>query len=216
MPYDKKTKVAQALDSLASFLKKPEIRKMLDEDPGDPPEPKQPDAPAQDEDRLAALEAKLNELEIQLRNLKPSEDEAPEDEPESGQPAEPDAPRTTDTAMVRTVDADIKRRAETLVPGMVVQTTDQACAVQRAALRTAMTQDKSIGEVVAGALHGSTLDSCDCVTLDAAFLAASEVAKIRNNGKTADALKGVSTKDFGKTVTPADINRMNREHHKKG
>lgn len=213
---DKKIKKATFLDSLASFLKKPEVRKMLDEDPGDPPEPKQPETPATDEDRLAALEAKINELEIQLRNLKPTEDEDPKDEPEDGQPAEPDAPRTTDAATVRTVDADVKRRAETLVPGMVVQTSDQACAVQRAALRTAMTKDKAIGDVVTGALHGSTLDSCDCVTLDAAFLAASEVAKIKNNGKTADALQGASTKDFGKAVTPADINRANREFHKKG
>ena len=216
MPEDKKTKMSKVLDSLRGFLEKPEVRKMLDEDPGDPPEPKQPETPATDEDRLAVLEAKINELEIQLRNLKPTEDEDPKDEPEDGQPAEPDAPRTTDAATVRTVDADIKRRAETLVPGMVVQTSDQVCAVQRAALRTAMTKDKAIGDVVTGALHGSTLDSCDCVTLDAAFLAASEVAKIKNNGKTADALQGASTKDFGKAVTPADINRANREFHKKG
>ena len=216
MPEDKKKK-ASVLDSLRGFLKTPEVRKMLDEEPGDQPEPKQPDAPTGDEDRLTALEAKVNELEIQLRNLNPTDDEDPAAQPDNGgQPAEPDAPRTTDAAPVRTVDADIKRRAETLVPGMVVQATDQACAVMRTALRTAMVKDQAIGEVVKSALHNSTLDSCDCVTLDAAFLAASEVAKIKNNGRTADALRSATTKDFGKAVTPADINRANREFHKKG
>ncbi|MGE4191797.1 MAG: DUF2213 domain-containing protein [Pseudodesulfovibrio sp.] len=214
MPKEKKQ--TTFLDTLAGFLKKPEVRKMLDEEGGDPPQPEKPDVPATDEDRMAALEARLNELEIQVRNLKPTEDEDPADEPGGEQPAEPDATGTTDAAPVRTVDADTKRRAEYLVPGMVVQTSDQACAVQRAALRTAMTRDKAIGDVVTGALRGSTLDGCDCVTLDAAFLAASEVAKAKNNGKTADALKGASTKDFGKATTPADINRMNREFHKKG
>lgn len=214
MPEKKKSTV---LDTLVGFLKKPEVARMLDEadDPPAEPEKETPATDAEGDDRLAVLEAKLNELEIQVRNLMKTEDE---EEPADDQPAEPDVPekKTTDAATARTVDADTTSRAKVLVPGMDVRDSDQRCAVQRTALRSASAKDANVNAVVASALDGSTLDSCDCVTLDAAFLAASEIAKVKNNTTTADGLTGVSVKDFGKAVTPADINKQNAEFHKEG
>lgn len=217
-------KKSTVLDTLANFLKKPEVARMLDEEGGDPPTDPEKEKPATDapEDELAALKAKVNELEIQVRNLSKPADADPEKKKpakDDEQPAEPDVPedkKTADAAMVRTVDADTAARAKTLVPGMVVHDSDQQCSVQRAALRSATANDSNVSAVVASALSGSTLDSCDCVTLDAAFLAASEVAKVKNNQATTDGLTQVSVKDFGKATTPADINRMNSEFHKKG
>ena len=54
------------------------------------------------------------------------------------------------------------------------------------------------------------------MTLDAAFIAASEVAASRNNRRTADALTKTSVRDFGKAVSPADINKANRDFYKRG
>lgn len=220
---DKKKSLAQ---KVKDFFSDPDVKKVLDEaESGQPAEPEK-EQPATDapEDKLAALEAKVNELEIQVRNLSTSTDD--EDDPEKDkpaadeeQPAEPDVPekeKARDAAPARTVDADTAARAKVLVPGMSVHDSDQRCAVQRAALRTASAKDSNVKTVVLGALGGSTLDSCDCVTLDAAFLAASEIAKVKNNAATADGLTQVSVKDFGKAVTPAEINRMNSEFHKKG
>lgn len=208
------------LDGLFDWFKSPEGQKTLDsldeEPPADSETEKAADAP---EDDLAALTARVNELEIQVRNLGKQADT--EDDADDGQPAEPDVPNeekkksTADAALTRTVDADTTARARVLMPGMTVHDSDQQCAVQRAALRHASSRDSNINAVVASALSGATLDSCDCVTLDAAFLAASEVARIRNNTATADGLTKVSVKDFGKAVTPADINAMNAKFHDK-
>ena len=97
---------------------------------------------------------------------------------------------------------------------MQVHDSDKRCAVQRAALRVA-TKDKAVDAVLKATLRGGTLDSCDCVTLDAAFVAASEVAKVRNNDRTTDALTKARTTDFGKVATPADINAANAAHYAK-
>lgn len=216
-----KKKTNSVLDALVGFLRKPEVRKALDEDTDQPTPPAEPETPASDEgeDRLAALEARINELEIQLRNLAAPKDEEPETTDED-QPAEPDVPdekpKARDAALARTVDAETKQRAMILVPGMSVRDSDKICAVQRSALRAASAKDESVAKAVTGALRGATLDGCDCVTLDAAFLVATEVAKVRNNQATADGLTKTSVRDFGKAVTPADINRANEAFYKKG
>jgi hypothetical protein len=97
---------------------------------------------------------------------------------------------------------------------MRFRTGDSACSVKRTALRMAM-GDSAINNVVTSCLRGQSLDRADKLTLDAAFVAASELAGAGNNRRTADALTRSKTKDFGKPVTPADINRMNREFHDK-
>ncbi|WP_279131254.1 hypothetical protein, partial [Bilophila wadsworthia] len=129
---------------------------------------------------------------------------------------EDDPARTTDRAMRRrTADADTLRRAATLAPGHAFRMTDKACTVKRVALRDAC-RDKGISRIVDACLRGTDLERCDCMTLDAAFIAASEVAANRANRRTADALTRASVRDFGKTVSPADINKANRDFYKRG
>lgn len=208
---------------------------------GKKPEEGQEAAPVKDdatEERLAALESKMEEISIALRQLAGSEGsetsqdgEDPDGEEGAGtsdEEQDPEQPtgdgekpcgKTGDgvrakarDARARTVDADTKARAAVLAPRIKVMDGDKRCAVQRAALRVAI-QDKAIGEVVNAALRGSTMDSCDGVTLEAAFVAASEVAKVQNNRRTADGLITAKTTDFGKTKTPAEINEANRKHY---
>lgn len=174
---------------------------------------------------------KLDEVLMLLRTLVEGKSTSDEDDPKAtgdGEPVntddeeptdtndEEEPARTTDRAMRRrTADADTLNRAAVLAPRHAFRTTDRDCAVKRIALRDAC-RDKSISRVVDACLRGSTLDRCDCVTLDAAFIAASEVATSRNNRRTADALTKTTVRDFGKPVSPADINKANRDFYKRG
>lgn len=223
----KKSFKDKVTDAFSGWLKSPDGQKVLDEMEEELPAEGAEEAPAtdSDEDRLTAIESKVSEMEITLRGLDISTDEAePEgDKPvtDEEQPVEPDVPDVTkekdkarDAALARTVDADTMTRAKTLAPGIQVHDADKLCVVQRVALRAA-SKDGAIHNVVTATLRGSTLDNCDCVTLDAAFVAASEIAKAQNNARTADGLTTASTKDFGKTVSPADINAANAKFHDK-
>jgi hypothetical protein len=237
------------LDRLVAALGSPKTRRALDEALAESGEekpekksekkPEGGEAAAADdatEERLAALEAGMEEIKISLRQLAKSEeteqaaadDEEVEagpggdDEPETATDGEEEKPakigdraaRAKARDAARTVDTDTRDRAKLLHPKLRVMDGDRRCAVQRAALRQAM-GDKAMTGVVKATLRGSTLDSCDCVTLDAAFIAASEVAKIRNDKSTADGLRKATVKDFGATVTPADINKANAEAYAK-
>ena len=115
----------------------------------------------------------------------------------------------------RTADADTVRRAKILTPGLAVRTGDSLCVVQRAALRGV--QDTAVRRVVDSCLRGTPLGKADCLTLDAAFTAASEVAALANNSRTADNLTRQQMRDFGgaSAPTPADINAMNRKFYGK-
>lgn len=232
MSKDKNQKKASFADRLAEFFKRPEVRKAFDaaEEPESEaqPAPEQTD-PASDADRLAALESKMNELAIEVRRIAElaagtaDEEETPPADPDEEQPAQPDVPSQDQAARpapapardAATVDADTKRRAESMAPGLLVVDSDRRCSVQRVALRSAV-KDAAVAKVVEGTLRGSTLDGCDCVTLDAAFIAASELVAAQNNNRTTDALTRASARDFGKPVTPAEINRRNAEFHKRG
>lgn len=229
-------------DKLLKALGNPKVRKAMDEAAEEAKPDTQPEKPAQDEgeDRIAALEEKFGELMLTVRQIgeqvaklgKPEPDEAATDE---DQPAEPDVPdggkkpeaeekahdrarndKARDAAAraaTMTVDADVKSRSALLAPSLPVRDTDARCSVQRVALRTAMTNDAALNKVVAAALGGSTLDSCDCMTLDAAFTLASDVAAAKNNATTVDGLTRATTKDFGKPASPADINAMNAKFY---
>lgn len=209
----------------------------IEEEPAKRPEDKGKDPEAgtadEGEDRLAKLEAQVGELTLLMRKLVEGEgaeaatDEDPEaatgDEDPEGE-EKPDPTKTGDRARAkardartvdaRTVDADTKRRAQLLDPRISVADSDKRCVVQRTALRQAM-RDAAMDKAVKAMLQGSTLDNCDGMTLDAAFVAASEIAHARNNKRTADGLSKASVRDFGKATTPADINKANREHHAK-
>ncbi|WP_462430479.1 DUF2213 domain-containing protein [Bilophila wadsworthia] len=182
---------------------------------------------------------KLDEVLMLLRTLVEGKSTSDEDDPKStededttetnddetvntgdnepdGTSDEDDPARTTDRAMRRrTADADTLRRAATLAPGHAFRMTDKACTVKRIALRDAC-RDKGISRIVDACLRGTDLERCDCMTLDAAFIAASEVAANRANRRTADALTRASVRDFGKAVSPADINKANRDFYKRG
>lgn len=231
------------MDRLVAALGSPKARRALDEALAESEEPaakkaeeKKPEPAAADdatEERLAALEAGMEEIKITLRQLAKAEEEeaqatdeddpeaaSDEDDPQAATDEDESAKKTTDSAArlkakardARVVDADTRLRAKLLSPGIRIDDADKVCAVQRAALRTAVA-DKVLGGAVKAALRGAALDTCDCVTLDAAFVAASEVAKVRNNGRTADGLSKVTVKDFGTATTPADINKANEAAH---
>uniref|UniRef100_UPI00255A7C4D hypothetical protein n=1 Tax=Pseudodesulfovibrio pelocollis TaxID=3051432 RepID=UPI00255A7C4D len=167
---------------------------------------------------------------ILVRQALPSKDEdeptgdeeepkpaADEDEPEPPAPAKDkarDKTRDARTADARTVDADVKSRARLLWPDMRVADSDDACAVKRMALRAA-SNDADLERTMTAALRGSTLDACDCLTLDAAFVATSEVARLKRNRDSVNGLTRATARDFGKATTPADINRANEEFYAK-
>jgi hypothetical protein len=202
-------------------------------------------SPAGDDDRFAALEAKVDELVLAIRALSgENADNDPEntgdDDPENTGDKDPEEtgdddtvddenPETGDDDPVatgdrkrgrsrdarRVCDADTVRRAKIIAPGIAARVGDSHCAVVRHALRKAM-RDSAIAPSIKSVLRGSTLDNADCLTLDAAFMTASELARHANNKRTADGLTRRSVKDFGKSITPADINKANQEFYSRG
>ena len=196
-------------------------------------------APAADSEQaatdndLTAIVAKLDEMLLLLRSLAEGKagtgdsDEATDDseeatgDEEATADSDPDdeeektPAKTGDAHKNRLADAETVRRAKVLAPNLAARVGDSACIVKRAALRNAV-KDANLKKVVDACLRGSSLDGADCLTLDAAFVAASEVGKRANNTKTADSLTRTTVHDFGKATTPEDINRANREFHAKG
>jgi len=111
---------------------------------------------------------------------------------------------------------DVLSRAEVLVPGFKVQTTDSVnngksvLNAKRAVLKQAYaTAD---GQKVIAPFVGANanFDTLPIHTIDSAFIGASELMKQQNNSK--GVRSGVSTKDFGRApLSVADINARNRE-----
>lgn len=221
------------------LLSRPDVRKAMDEaleEEGKASDEDQEEQPATDADALEQIAASLEEMKLLLRTLvegkggtadedTPTGDEdeptGDEDEPVADAGEEEETPRPTGDRAPRrksvqgkAADSDTLRRAAVLAPQLRFRTGDTACTVKRTSLRMAMA-DAAVRRVVDACLSGQSLDRADCVTLDAAFVAASELGAVGNNRKTADALSRAGARDFGKTVTPADINRMNREFHAK-
>lgn len=111
---------------------------------------------------------------------------------------------------------DVLSRAEVLVPGFKVQTTDSVnngksvLNAKRAVLKQAYaTADgKKVIAPFVGA--NANFDTLPIHTIDSAFIGASELMKQQNNSK--GVRSGVSTKDFGRApLSVADINARNRE-----
>jgi hypothetical protein len=214
-----KPKLRQAFDEALEEAKEQEEKK---------PESKE-EAPAGEDDAIAALSAKVDELALMLRSLvervaagddeNKSDDEDPQqtgdEEEEETSDSEEENKATTGDSRKKTADADTVSRARLLSPLVRARAGDCACTVKRAALREAA-RDARLKKTIDACLRGTALDKADCHTLDAAFIAASELAKIGNNRKTADALLSArSARDFGNTVAPADITRINREYYDK-
>ena len=114
----------------------------------------------------------------------------------------------------------ILSRAEILSPGIKLPTLDarmstkdragHLCACQRRALEAAMATDA--GRQAIAPFVGKTTDmnKLPAMLVNAAFMGASELMRRANNG-VGTALAVSRTKDFGHVVTPAEINKRNRE-----
>ncbi|HCT5801647.1 DUF2213 domain-containing protein [Acinetobacter nosocomialis] len=112
---------------------------------------------------------------------------------------------------------EVLSRAEVLVPGFKMPTFDSAnngqavLNTKRYVLKQAhATED---GQKVLAPFVGANpnFDTMPVHTVDAAFIGASELIKQKNN--SAGVRSGISTRDFGRApITPAEINKRNREH----
>jgi len=216
---------------LDRLLGNPKVRKAMDEaaeelaakDEGAETTPPPEQQTATDND------AKLDEILLLLRGIaeavRPAATDEDPDKPEETGDEDPDKEEPTgdedpdETAKTgdrkpkkRTADADTVRRARIIAPHLAARVGDSRCVVQRAALRTAL-KDEALATGIKAALRGSTLDSADCLTLDAAFVVASEMARTATNDRTAKSLTRTKTGDFGKAMTPAEINEINRKYH---
>ena len=213
---------------LDRLFKNPKVKAALDEAAEEVAKDEE-EAPEEQQQTATDSDEKLDEILVLLRTLverlpAKNEDEDPEsgedEDPQGDEEAEDEDPaadeddpaKAKDSAAKRkTADAAIVRRAGLLAPGLRFSTSDSACTVKRMSLRSAM-KDEAVARVVDVCLRGTAIGKADCLTLDAAFMAASEVVAARNNARTADALAGKrQTEDAKKAVTPADINALNRK-----
>jgi hypothetical protein len=242
---DKQPKCTESknMKSFIDWLKKrPKLQKAFDEALAE--EEKEKQAPpaeqekSKDDDPMAALAAKVEELTIMVRGLaekaptadedgeeKKSEDEEQKEPVSDSEEKEPDKGSEKSAATgdsQKFADADTVSRAQLLSPALHARIGDTACVIKKAALRNAQ-RDADLNKTICACLGGKGLDSADCLTVDAAFMATSEVAKIKNNRKTADALvsgqnggSGGGTRgvrDFGLITTPEKMNQANREFY---
>jgi len=174
---------------------------------------------------LTALGKRLDTQDAILKKLVKDAESSPDDEGKK----KPDD-ETTDTviegeqaeankdagAKTYTGDAAFKdtiSRAEILAPGFKLptldsktKTVDAVCQCQRLALQKAVAGDNS--QAVEPFLMGRDIASLTADQLHSVFVGASELVKAQNNAQ--GARRSMSTKDFGKTVTPADMNAQNR------
>lgn len=118
----------------------------------------------------------------------------------------------------KTADAlrDTASRAEILVPGFTMPTADSVpnlagvATVQRKVLADALKTEDGRA-IVTPLLAGRTVDAMPVDAVATVFVAASEMAKQKNNSR--GARQGMKTKDFGSVVTAAEINRRNAEFY---
>ena len=233
-------KLRKFLDSEAEAMAEEE-KKTADEDL----EAKEAEKKTEDEDpneaRFAALEQGHAEIMKQLTAItaalttdEDSEEEAEGEEPgktededleeekteDSGDLTEAELAASNPDAVGKTFDSlkNVISRAEILAPGIKMPSADSMKssgtreALMRKALGVAL-ENESVKEMVKPLLLGRQLGKLTGDSLKLAFNGASELIKVHNNAK--GIRNGVSTKDFGGTMTPAAINQRNREFWKK-
>lgn len=177
-------------------------------------------------DALRSLDARLKAMDEDLQELK----KKVEDDGEDGDEEDLETKDTVinaetgeklDDAGAKLYTGDamkvIAARAEILAPGTKVPTFDAKttdaqrakalCACQRKALEAAFAKDAGIVEPFLG---GRSIGQLPVAQLNAAFMAASELMKHKNNAGSANRVQA-STRDFGRTTTVSDINKLNRE-----
>lgn len=227
-----KTKDADEAEKLAKAVEDeaPDIE-TEDEDPEDESGTKTGDAAFQAEMRkfMKTIDSRMTAIE--KKKTKDSDD--PEKKTEDGDDLEKtkddilkaeEAAKLSEQGVQNHTGDSLKQvlsRAEILAPGIKLPTTDSAnngksvLAAKRMALKQAFaTKD---GQAAIAPFIGSNtdFDAMPVVTIDAAFIGASELIKQQNNA--AGVRSGISTKDWGRSApTPADINARNREFWNKG
>jgi hypothetical protein len=163
--------------------------------------------------RLDALESANAEIMKQLTAimaaLSAKTGDSDEDDGETKTGDADDEPNGEETKT-----GDVIARAEILAPGIQVpsadslKTKDAASQLMRKALGKAL-ENNDVKDSVKPLLFGRSLATLTADSLKTAFYGASELVKAQNNGK--GVRSGITTKDFGKAVTPAMINERNRE-----
>jgi len=168
--------------------------------------------------------ARLDQIaEMLSKMMQPAQDEKPDDEEmeemtgDEGDLTEPESAKKNPDAVGKILTGDamsmVVARAEILAPGMRIVTKDSmqpasVDVIKRQALVKAMTVDSSL-ECVKPFLQGQDVSKLSGPTLDAVFVGAAELMRAKNNAS--GIRHSVTTKDFGKATSVADINARNRE-----
>jgi len=171
--------------------------------------------------RMAKIEARDEESEEERKAREAKEKEGKTDDTV----IEPEGAGKLDEAGVKLYTGDaansILSRAEILSPGIKLPTVDAAmdtkdraaalCKCQRRALDLAY-QTEAGKAAISQFLGGYTADfeKLPVAVVNAAFMGASELMKQANNGNASR--NAISTKDFGRVTTVADINKRNQEY----
>lgn len=158
-----------------------------------------------------SVEERLARIEALLEKLFSSEEEV-EDESQEESEKKDTEEKMQDSKSVQ----DAAAKLEILVPGTKMPTLDSKDAkkarstfdeCRRKALEKAYEGEHRT--VLMPLLGGVDLRAVSSATLDALFSGAAELVKAKNNA--AGVRSAVTTKDFGRKVTPADINKRNAE-----
>lgn len=217
------------LDRLRALLKdaEAEAKEEKEESKDEAPEGKEDEGKAESKDEAGDIDARLTRIEAILAKLVPLEEQehgqsldSDEEEGEKEETAdtviEPETTEKADVGTTYTGDAfkAVVARAEILSPGIAVPTGDAIKAKDAApklmarALENAMASEAGKA-CVTPFLMGRELKTLTGDALAGVFAGSAELMRVRNNDK--GARSAISTQDFGKATSVADINARNRE-----
>ncbi|CAJ0895935.1 hypothetical protein R77569_04547 [Ralstonia mannitolilytica] len=185
------------------------------------------DALAQILQTVKALDARMAKIEARDAENEPDDDDDDDGKKKTGDEGDLTEAETAGKLNQSEVDlytgdaaASIPSHAEILAPGIKLPTLDAKmatadraaalCKCQRKALDLAYKTDAGRAAITPF-LGGLTADfeRLPAALVHAVFMGASEMVKAQNNGATSKT--GITTKDFGKARTVADINAANRK-----
>lgn len=160
------------------------------------------------DERLDKLEKGIADIQALLTKRQPTADEDSDTAT-----ADQDPKQSAYTAEQLTA---IRARAEILAPGIQLPTADALSSgdaaeqLMRNALDTAQRTDEG-KECIAPFLMDRELKTLTADALLGVFNGAAELMRVRNNQAAAQAALAAKTRDFGKPVSPEDINEANRK-----
>lgn len=217
-------RLVKAVDAMEEeeVLKDEEIEKEEPEKKGEDMDPEEMD---HDPEEMASLEERLDRIEAAVALLiaaeegqhsEEMEDEDPDSEEleERAEELEEDEEEEDECGSKIVGDKkvyaqDIRARAEIIAPGVGSLMIKDSCALKRRALSRAYIGDnKAVIDRMNGGKPVKSFKAMDKVTLDAAFMALSEIAKAKNNRRVKD---DSPPKIATGPMTPAEINKANAE-----